>query len=268
MTDSHDRDSFPSPKDEYGTENPFVSPVAAAERRGGHGCVTQPEELLNPWVSMCLKPRATVRQQLETDPDKHVLLLAILGMGAAQISNGAPAMQADFAMRVLMLAVVMVAGAVLGLIWLYLVAWVVSVVGRWLGGVATARNCRTALAWSFVPTIWMLPVNAFMGVYYLVKGPEALMIPPDGADVAQQFNVFANHPAWMLPIFALGAIVGLWQIVIFTCSVGEAHQFSSLRGFGTLLLSMLVFSLVMFVILFAVIFLLGLLFMGLRAGFA
>lgn len=245
MADQYDRDSFPKPQDDFGTENPFVSPVAAAERGYGQDYLTHSEGHLNPWISMWMKPRATVRQQLETNPTQYVLLLAALGgIGSNldqtfDLADKLGSMLAAFVVAV-------IAGAIGGLIWLYLGGWLTGAVGRSLGGVAKAAEMRTALAWSNIPSIWLLPIGLLFTLYMAIGGAEAMAdaIVVEGGEGLRAVSPFA----WLLA-FA-GIVIGIWQLVITSQATGEAHQFSSLRGFGTLLLSGLVLLGIGFVIAF------------------
>lgn len=247
MADFNQQDSFPKPNDDFVAGNPFVSPIAEEAR--GEGYVTRTGEPLNPWISMWTRARATVRQQLETDPTKHVLLLAIIAGMAGQLANNASAISEQISLRMASFAGLLMVGAISGLIWLYVGGWLIGMAGRSLGGVANAFECRTALAWSTVPAIWMAPLNLAIGLYFIAAGPKAILgsLPDEGP--IGPFAMYAAMPPWMLAIMGIGMIVGLWQLVLMCQSVGEAHQFSSLRGFGALLLAGLALMGLMLVIL-------------------
>lgn len=235
MANPNDDLGFPKRNDDFGTQNPFVSPRAVETQ--SYGYITRPDEPLNPWVSMWTKPRQTVRQQLDTDPAKHVLLLGVLIGVFGQFGNNAIARSPDFSLRVATLAGLMVVGALFGILWIYFGGWLTSVAGRMLGGLGRALECRTALAWSIIPGLWMTPLNLLICLYYLSVGPAAIIPVDRNPNLWAQFEIL---PPWMLGIMAIGMLVALWQMVILSKAIGEAHQFSSLRGFGTLLLTLLV----------------------------
>jgi hypothetical protein len=250
VANSLDDQGFPKRQDDFATQNPFVSPMAVESRE--HGYVTRSGELLNPWVSMWTKPRETVRQQLETDPEKHVLLLGVLIGVLGQLGNNSIARWPEISHRVAALAGLMVVGALIGILWIYLGGWLTAVAGRMLGGLGRALECRTALAWSTIPGLWMTPLNVPICLYYLSVGPAAIVpVDPNPSLWAQ----FAILPPWMLGIMAIGMLVGFWQMVILSKAIGEAHQFSSLRGFGTLMLMLLV----VFAFFIAIVLLIGML---------
>ncbi len=233
MSDSLDRDGFPAPQDDFGVQNPFISPVAEARVEGHKTPVGEP---LNPWISMWTKPRATVRQQLDTDPAQYVLLLAILG-GISGVYDDVDFDSEILAERIGLFVGAAIGGAIFGIIWLYLSAWLTGIAGRSIGGVGNAAQVRTALAWSNIPTVWLLPLNLGVALSVAVLGPERVF----GAIVQAQndpaaFDLFAM-PTWFFALAALGVVVLLWQIVITCQAVGEAHEFSSWKGLGALMLS-------------------------------
>lgn len=247
MADSLDDQGFPKRQDDFGSQNPFVSPLAVEER--GQGYITRPGELLNPWISMWTRPRETVRQQLEMDPAKHVLLLITLGGAAGQLGNGAIADGPELAYRVGILVGAAIGGAIWAVVCLYLGGWLVGLTGRALGGVGTALQCRTAMAWSMIPTIWTAPLQLIVGLYYVAYGADAFAVddfeglPDDAAGGA--------HFAMLLFIMAFGVIaivIGIWQFIIYCKAIGEAHQFSAWRGFGASMLAGLAMMAVVMVI--------------------
>jgi hypothetical protein len=232
VENSTDDQGFPKRQDDFGSQNPFVSPLAVEER--GQGYITRPGELLNPWISMWTRPRETVRQQLETDPAKFVLLLAILG-GISGAYDEAKFASDDMAYRIGEFAGLTIFGGIVGVFYLFFMGWLAAVVGRGLGGVAYAAQVRTALAWSYIPSVWLLPLTAGIALSIAVLGPEVVY----GAFVgeAREDFDFAALPLWLMAIGAVGLITLVWQIVITCKAVGEAHQFSAWRGLGTLLLA-------------------------------
>ena len=97
-------------------ENPFQSPTAAplpTERICVAVVISEP---LNPWFSMWLRPRATMRQIVTTDATRLVWILAAV-QGFSQVLNRA-SMQGmgDFLPLSAVFVFVFIAGPIFGLI--------------------------------------------------------------------------------------------------------------------------------------------------------
>ena len=209
-------------------------------------------EPLNPWLSMWTRPRATMRQILDTNPRAWVHRLAILGgicelIGAhipdtppfPVISSGA------------MLAFKCVAGACAGLLLLYLGSFVVWMTGRWLGGQGTFVEVRAASAWPNVLALWgallWLPLIAYLGIQGFNINPESFM------DDSVGLMLFA-------PVLAIGVVLSIWRFIVALKCLGEAHRFSAWHALGAVLIGC-----VLLVIPFAILAGIGIGLMGLSA---
>jgi hypothetical protein len=163
----------------------------------------------NLWLSTLSDPRATVRHLIDNDKSRHVLLLASLWGAANQLLFATLDSFKESTTRGDLLLAAAGLGVAWGIAYLYVMGWLYGVAGRMLGGVGRAADCRTAIAWSFVPTLLFLPAYV------------AFMWAPRQAH------------------FALGlvAVCGLWQVLLLWQTIGESHRFSTLKGFGTTLLA-------------------------------
>lgn len=236
MADSPFDKDLPPYIDEAQTPNPFASPTSVES--GNNPYMAEIDDYLNPWVSMWMRPRQTVRQMLNTEPTKYVLLLAALGGVSSAMDEVTEAcIGEDLPFRIGVLAGCAIVGAIFGVVWLYVYGWATGLVGRWLDGVGTATELRTAIAWSQIPSIWLLPINFGFAAAVAILGPENMFAGMAEAVQAEGGFDISMFPPWILALAAGGIIIGLWQIVITCQSVGEAHQFSSGKGFVTLLLS-------------------------------
>ena len=164
----------------------------------------------NNCTAILSNPRATIRTIVDTHPAQGVILLAAL-TGAVQLylrfwgfldAIGTPAF--------LSLILPLVVGALLGIAFLYLFAWLYRLVGKWLGGQASVVEVRAALAWARVPIlIVMIPCLVLF-----------LIVP--------KFMVLKI-------LFAIAAVsASVWAFVLTCRTLGEVHRFSSWRGFATL----------------------------------
>jgi hypothetical protein len=188
---------------------------------------------LDPWLSMWLRPRATVRQVLDTNPNSQVLLLAALSGIVNMFGNAAARSLGDRVPLVGVIALCVLGGALGGILGLYLGGALLAWMGRTLGGHGQAPEVRTALAWAAVPTIW--------GGILLV--PELILFQEELFTSATP-RIDAN-PILEVLLLVLGLIeivIGLWTAVVFLKSLGEAHRFSAWRSLATTFLAGLVIA--------------------------
>lgn len=174
---------------------------------------------LNPWRAMWLHPRRTLRGILSTNP-RHFVLLLVLAAGIGTVCMQGlrfwwPAYQAG----ALVLAVS--AGVVLGVVRLYFFGWWYRWIGSWLGGSAKAIEVRAAIAWAGLPTVGLFGLWAVLAVL----SPEATVT---GGVVT------SGVPVGFLLV---SVVLWIWQAALSCHALGEAHQFSSWKGLGTLVIS-------------------------------
>ena len=186
-------------------------------------------EPLNPWLSLWTRPRATMRQILDTHPRRLVHLLAILGgiaeMIGSHIPDSPPFPQLEPAA---MLTFKIVGGALGGLIGLYLASFLGWMTGRWIGGQGTFVEVRAASAWPNVLSLWgallWLPLIAYLGMEAVNFNPESML--EDGTGLL----LFA-------PILFIGFVIVVWRIVAYIKCLAEAHRFSAWHALGAILIS-------------------------------
>lgn len=234
--------------DPYSTPDPFGQPVnpyaspQSTEYLGGEGddglfAKTPFDQQMNPWTSIWTQPRATIRYLLESPERVHFWQLMIVGgvaYGMQQLFSQTEFWLADalateptervgyFVGMVLGASLV---GLVVWVIFIYLLAWLYAITGRWLRGVGTPRELRVALAYSYIPNIWLTPLY-FIAVLLLAFGGLGVDLNP----------LIVGIGLLVLPL-------SIWLLVIICKAIGEAHQFSAWRGFGTTMLAGLLLAL-------------------------
>lgn len=206
--------------------NPYAAPQAIEEE--GVRVPTPAGEMdLNPWLSIWTKPRATIRQLINTNGAQQAPLVVALAGAANGLSNAQSAVAgAGFAGAIVGGAI---AGVVIGfLVWL-LFSWLIKITGVWIGGSATLSEMRTAYAWAQVPSIWAAPLS----IALLIAGGGN----PDQA--------LGGNPQLAIVFRAVGStmiVIGVWSLVVMCKAVGEAHLFSAWHGLGAIILAGLVFT--------------------------
>ena len=228
---SHDPFTSPTFSDE--PQNPFASPQVDSIRDVNEGLLgkTVVDWELNPWTDIWSKPRAVIRQLIDAPERAQVWTLAAIGgisTGLTQfldsIDNWLPdALALDVPARagyfVGSLLGASIVGVIMGLISVAIGGWLLSVVGKMLGGIGSVADLRVASAYSYIPSIWLIPLTA-----------AAIFIA-----------MFAElGPTLGVVLILMGVtmiVVGIWQFVIGCRAIGEAHQFSGWRGLGTAVLA-------------------------------
>ena len=106
--------------------------------------------------------------------------------------------------------------------------------GRWLGGRATVRRIYTAVAWSSVPDVWLLPLwiprLALFGNYMFTGEIQATESIPTLILLALGFGL-------------VDLIASVWEVVILVNCLSEVQGLSAARALGSLILAFIPFSL-------------------------
>ncbi|UCC13740.1 MAG: YIP1 family protein [Gammaproteobacteria bacterium] len=184
----------------------------------------------NPWITIWLQPRATIRRILDSDPASHVWFLGAAG----GISQGLRAVYSDESGAVPELslaAVVLISvtvGALSGLVGLLVMPYLLMWTGRWLGGEGSIVNLRASLAWSQVPGIWGLALHAVLIAFF---GQQLL-----AGTVADSFDS-GGKAAFFLIVTSAIAAIAIWQVFTTIKTVAEANGFSAWRAFFNLMLA-------------------------------
>jgi hypothetical protein len=174
---------------------------------------------LNPWLSIWLHPRKTMRWIRQHDPDDQVILLTSLAgfseilVSASRFSLGDHLdIPVIFAMAVFLGPVSGITGLIAGSLLLW---WT----GTWLGGKAQPNLIRAAIAWSFVPVI----------CYSILWIPQYIFLQ----DVLFKSKVVVYGSSIHLlsaGFNSLRLIIGLWSLAIFINGLSEAQGYSTGRA--------------------------------------
>lgn len=186
----------------------------------------------NPFFTIWIAPRATIRRIVDTDPTRHVLMLAALGPALFALYKQWSKAVGDNANLSMLWPVWVVVGvaiqAALGILGLYISGVLFRWSGSLLGGTASTVEVRAAFAWSQIPsiaTVLVLFAALFMGI------PVPQMTPG---------HLPRIDPAFY-KIMALIAALSFWGLVIHLKCLGEVHRFSAWKALGTLLIPALIF---------------------------
>lgn len=186
---------------------------------------------LNPWFTMWLWPKRTIRQIIETDPVRLTLLIsAISGIGAFLARASFKSMGDHVSLNIILLCAIIL-GPIGGIIKLYFGGAILRWTGNWIGGKGTSVQIRAAIAWSSVITIWILPLWI----------PELIIFGPDM--FTTETPRLDARPMLLLLLIGLSLfeiVVTLWGVVVFIIALSEVQGFSFWKALGNLLLAFLV----------------------------
>lgn len=196
----------------------------------------------NPFLNIWIRPRGTIRQIVDNDPDKYVIILATISGVYQSLDRAAKRSFGDDMSLVAIILISLFIGALGGILSLYIGGALFRWSGSLFGGTADSTHVRAALAWSSVPDIVLLvifiPIIAVFG-----------------------HDWFTSSTAWMdaneslaLVVVGLLAFVGLilvvWKAFLFTKCLAEVHSFSAWRGLVSIVVGFLIVIVPIFVLIF------------------
>jgi hypothetical protein len=188
----------------------------------------------NPWLRIWTEPRSTIRHLTHADPERGLILLAALGGVSQSLSQ---AMDRDageaLSLPVIVLSSV-VLGSVVGVVALYVGAYLVQWTGRWIDGQGSIAHIRTALAWANVPVVALLPLTLLL---IAALGP----LPFLSEDTIDGLPIGFGAAMLMLAYGVASAVCGIWSFVVLLKALGEVQGFSAWKAWGNLLLCLLPF---------------------------
>lgn len=186
---------------------------------------------LNPWFTMWLHPRQTIRQIVAANPDRLVLLLAALGGIVQGFLNAENKSRGDKTSLAVILLASLIVGPLMGVFGLWLSGMLLRWTGGWIGGQADARRVRTAVAWSNVPMVWSL----------LLWIPAILLFGAELFTEATPIIEASSLLSALYLVFSVGtAVIGVWSFVVCLHALGEVQGFSAWKALLNSILAMLV----------------------------
>lgn len=197
------------------------------------------DQQLTPWFSIWTKPRKTIQQIIESDPEKLVLLLAGIAGISRALDRASLKSMGDRLDWPIIVVIALIAGPIGGILMLYIAGALVKWTGSWIDGQGTPEKIRAALAWSSVPVVWVLPLWI---PEIAIFGQELFTTQTPRIDASLSL-------ALLLMAFGLLEVtVGIWTIVILAKCIGQVQGFSAWKGLGNLLLAGLVLFVPIFIV--------------------
>ncbi|WP_235929813.1 Yip1 family protein [Chengkuizengella marina] len=200
---------------------------------------------IKPWFSIWLKPRKTMRYVLDTKPGK-LFLLIYLGILVTTLDRGASNEPGDTMNLFSILFTYIIGSLFFTAIAYYIVPLLLRWTGSLLGGRGTTEEVRYAYAYSYIPYVYTL---IFIWI------PSLLLFGINNFTTEYAHSIYSSSTLTNLMFIfnLLDLIIAIWAIFTTIKCLAEAHQFSSWRSLGAIIISFLVIFIPLF-ILFALIF--------------
>ena len=183
---------------------------------------------LRPLFALWIAPRETIRRLVDTDPTRYVIGLAMLrgALGRLEIAWFSALSQRTPLGPLWPLGVAfrVVLGAIVGVIGLYVGAWLVGIFCRILGGISSAIEMRAALAWSHVPGITAAAVSIALVLFGAIDPPEF------------KHGRLPVMTGSTIELMLVNLVLIGWGVVVQLNCVGEVNRFSAWRALGAILL--------------------------------
>ncbi|MFJ8066664.1 YIP1 family protein [Psychrobacillus sp. NPDC096426] len=200
-------------------------------------------ETLNPFFTIWLSTRKTIRYVLDYKDLRYSLIIAaVAGIPNAIGAIGEWEKKFDISLWLVLIGIILL-GPLLSLIGLPIGAAIYTFVGKWFGGTGKFKEMVQAIGINMIPIIWMTP-------YYILSA----IIARNGFADMTTGPISASAIGWSLFSFFIMTAFGIWMIIIQSKAIGEVHQFSSWKGFATLIIPSIIIGMIVFIIMLIFIF--------------
>ena len=198
--------------------------------RSGEGIMeSAAHKAINPWFAIWMRPRATMRSILDSDPEYLVFLLGILLGISDSLGRSYAKNLGDMFTVPAIIALGAIMGPLGGLTLLYGASALITWTGKLLGGQGSYTHIRAAFAWSSVPLVWSLllwvPGMALFGNELFTRETPRM---------DSNAGLQAAYACWCV----LQVIVFLWSLIVFLKCLAEAQRYSTWRALLNILLSL------------------------------
>lgn len=193
----------------------------------------------NLWTLMWFNPRKAIQIIVATNPHHHVLLLTVLSGISQTLGNAEASGLGDLIPVNQLIFMCITIGPLGGIVTLYLLTFLIHYTSHKIGGVAEKQEIRAAIAWSWVPIVTLMPL--WLVKYILFRN-----------------ELFSNEKTYIQsqPVLAnlysilnfVDFVIAIWSLVLLYINISQVNQFSTVKGFLSVLLSSLIIGIPAFLI--------------------
>jgi len=195
-------------------------------------------EKLNPFFSVWLSTRKTIRYTLQNKTLGYSIALAAISGVASSISSANELLKSfDVPLLILIIGILLV-GPLLGLLTWGISTTIFHLVGKLFQGRGTFKEMAQAMGIVMIPGIWMSP-------FWILS----LIFTHNNIFLINETDIFtAGAFIWLLISTLVLMFFAIWMIVIQSKAIGEVHQFSSWKGFATLIIPSILLGIIFIII--------------------
>ncbi|MCB1109937.1 MAG: YIP1 family protein [Chlamydiia bacterium] len=193
---------------------------------------------LNPWLSIWVSPRKTMRAITQDDVNyRFIVLCALYGFYNMLQSFQSIAMGQTTSLLVILIAAVVLAIPA-GYIIFNFSSFFTFMLGKLIKGKASFKQVRAATSWASVPSIVMI----VFWIYYIVAYGNGAFVP--GYETK-----LVGMAATIMMVFGFAQLaLGIWGLVIYLHALGEVQGFSAWMALLNLFLALLTIAVLFFLI--------------------
>ncbi|TDL31846.1 hypothetical protein E2R51_11540 [Jeotgalibacillus sp. S-D1] len=194
----------------------------------------------NPFLSVWTKPKQTIKQVIETKTALFTVLVAALGGLGSGLINVQDSGFNEGLSTIVVFVLALVLGAISGIVGVFIISGLYVLIGKMLGGTGNYQDMIRAMGPAYIPQIGVAIIYLLLAVLY----GEVFITEPDPSTFAVTSLPIGVYIASLLVTVGLG----IWGTVITCKAIGIVHHFSSLRGFGVILLVAALFFVILIII--------------------
>ncbi len=194
---------------------------------------------VNPWTSIWVKPRNTIRQIVSFNPKfRFVILSFIYGLPTLFHTAQNFSLGETYNMAGIVIAAIVLATFV-GMLVITIASGLLLWTGKWIGGKGSYFPVRAAVSWSNVPNVIAIIVWA---VLIFIFREQSFM------ESFEEMNFTGNQMAIASGAVFIQAVLSIWSFVILVKALGQVHGFSSWKGVLNVLIPFFLIGIVIWAI--------------------
>ena len=196
---------------------------------------------LNPWLSIWVRPKQTIRQIVDYNSNFRLFFLSFF-YGLVSLLSLSQSMSAGNVINVFLMFIICIIFAPL---WGYLVfsfsSFFIYYTGKWLKGEAKYNEIRAAIAWSNVPMmgnllLWIIMIGFFGSIVFK-------NFPAD-------YPLLSSQTAVLFAILFLQLILSIWVLVLYINTLAEVQKFSIAKSIINIIIAVVIFIAIFMIVSF------------------